>query len=255
MFRHRIGSRKKSTQASQYRVGRYGLTEPAAFRVTSTWLVTSAASAPRAAPRDESVTVDRNSAIAPTPSMDTPMNAIAPAVLTRMSAGVRVVPDIVAAAALAARFELVTPPGVTATGCTPNSSRPVTYEVPATATTAVIVYTMTEMSLATSSRVRPTGRASRYRSIPEPASPAMASPATTATATGRKIGSTMASAAAGYSDPLDSTADSSAGPWPGGGARWVTATKIATMAGSPHSSAMLTQLLGRRASLISSIPI
>src|SRR5215472_6653720 len=236
MFRHRIGSRKKSTQASQYRVGRYGLTEPAAFRVTSTWLVTSAASAPRAAPRDESVTVDRNSAIAPTPSMDTPMNAIA-------------------AAALAARFELVTPPGVTATGCTPNSSRPVTYEVPATATTAVMVYTMTEMSLATSSRVRPTGRASRYRSMPEPASPAMVSPATTATATGRKIGSTMASAAAGYSDPLDSTADSSAGPWPGGGARWVTATKIATMAGSPHSSAMLTQLLGRRASLISSIPI
>src|SRR6516165_6394266 len=129
MLRHRIGCRKKSTHASQYRVGRYGLTEPAAFRVTS------AASAPRAAPRDESVMVDRNSAIAATPSMDTPMNAIAPMVRTRMSAGVSVVPDSEVATPPAARFELATPVEVTGTGCTPNSSRPVTYEVTATATT------------------------------------------------------------------------------------------------------------------------
>ena len=74
----------------------------------------------------------------------------------------------------------------------------------------------------------------------------------TATATGRKIGSTIASAAAGYSEPLDSTADSSVGPWPGGGARWVTATNTATSTGSPHSSARLTQVRGRRASLTSS---
>src|ERR1022692_2144031 len=91
--------------------------------------------------------------------------------------------------------------------------------------------------------------------MPEPASPAMESPATTATATGRKIGSTIASAAAGYSDPLDRTADSSAGPWPGGGARWVTATNTATTTGSPHSSARLTQLLGRRTSFTSSTQI
>ena len=71
MSRHRIGSRKRSIQASQYRVGRYGRTEAAASSVTSTWLVTSTASAPIAAPSGESVSVDRNSAIAPTPSIDT----------------------------------------------------------------------------------------------------------------------------------------------------------------------------------------
>ena len=38
---------------------------------TSTWLATSAARAPSAAPSGESVSVDRNSAIAPTPSIDT----------------------------------------------------------------------------------------------------------------------------------------------------------------------------------------
>ena len=69
------------------------------------------------------------------------------------------------------------------------------------------------------------------------------------------MGSTIASAAAGYSDPLASTADSSAGPWPGGGARWVTATNTATSTGRPHSSARLTQLRGRRASFTSSTRI
>jgi len=38
--------------------------------VTSTWLTTSVASAPIAAANAESVSVDRNSATAPTPSME-----------------------------------------------------------------------------------------------------------------------------------------------------------------------------------------
>jgi hypothetical protein len=59
---------------------------------------------------------------------------------------------------------------------------------------------------------RPVGRASRYRSVPVDASPAIESPATTATDTGRKTGSTSASAAAGYNDPSDSTADRNALP-------------------------------------------
>src|ERR1700722_6169890 len=80
----------------------------------------------------------------------------------------------------------------------------------------------------------------------------MASPPTTATAMGRKTGSTMASAAAGYRFPLDRTSDSSVGPWPGGGTRCVTTTNTATSTGSPHSSARLTQFRGRRASLTSS---
>ena len=52
----------------------------AALRVTSTSLATRAASAPSAEPRAESVMVDRNNAIAATPSMDTVMKAIAPAI-------------------------------------------------------------------------------------------------------------------------------------------------------------------------------
>ena len=41
--------------------------------MTSTWLVTRAASAPSAAPSGESVSVERNSAIAATPSIDSAM--------------------------------------------------------------------------------------------------------------------------------------------------------------------------------------
>ena len=69
--------------------------------------------------------MERNSAIAPTPSMDTAMNAIAPTVLISTSPGVRLVPDSEVAATFAAMAELVTPREVTATGCAPNSSLPV----------------------------------------------------------------------------------------------------------------------------------
>src|ERR1700748_2859139 len=120
MLRHRMGWRKKSTQASQYRVGMYGLTAVAEFRVTRTSLATKAANAPRAAPSEESVTVDRNSAIAPTPSMDTAMNDTAPSVRSAISAGLSPVPD----SEVAAMLEVVRPPGVAATGCEPNSRMP-----------------------------------------------------------------------------------------------------------------------------------
>src|SRR5262245_48000291 len=91
--------------------------------------------------------------------------------------------------------------------------------------------------------------------MPLLASPAMASPATTATATGRKIGSTMASAAAGNNAPLASTADRNAGSSPGAGPILLIARKTATIVGSAHSSAMLTQVRGRRQSLASSTVI
>ena len=48
--RQKTGYRKKSIQASQYRVGRSGWTTVAALSVTSTSLATSAASAPNAEP-------------------------------------------------------------------------------------------------------------------------------------------------------------------------------------------------------------
>src|SRR6266545_275889 len=200
MSRQKIGWRKKSTQANQYRVGRYGLTPAAASSSTSTWLVTSTASAPNPAPSDESVSVDRNSAIAATPSMHTVMNPTVAS--TRSTSWVRLIgaPD-----------SEVTPPSSASVsgGAVPSSTTPAAYEVPTI----------------------------------------------TATATGRKIGSTIAIAAAGYSDPLLSTADRNAGPRPGGGARWVVARNTATVTGSAQSSPTVTQVRGRRSSLTSSTRI
>src|SRR6266545_854883 len=208
MSRQKIGWRKKSTQANQYRVGRYGLTPAAASSSTSTWLVTSTASAPNPAPSDESVSVDRNSAIAATPSMHTVMNPTVAS--TRSTSWVRLIgaPD-----------SEVTPPSSASAsgGAVPSSTTPAAYEVPTIA--------------------------------------AIASRTSTATATGRKIGSTIAIAAAGYSDPLLSTADRNAGPRPGGGARWVVARNTATVTGSAQSSPTVTQVRGRRSSLTSSTRI
>src|SRR5215472_18842338 len=141
MLRQTIGARKKSAQASQYRVGRYGLTDAAELRATRTPLVISAASAPSAAPRDESVSVEPNSAIDATPSMETPMNATAPSVRTAMSAGVIGVPDSDVATADAAR-----PREVTTTGLVPNSPAPVAYAVTATRITAPSKKAITEIS-------------------------------------------------------------------------------------------------------------
>src|SRR5499425_1753673 len=91
--RQKMGSRKKSIHASQYRVGRYGWMALAAFSVTSTSLATSAARDPIAAPIAESVSVDRKSAIAATPSIETVMNAMAPRTRSTRSRVVSGVPD------------------------------------------------------------------------------------------------------------------------------------------------------------------
>ena len=181
--------------------------------------------------------VDRHSAITPTPSIDSTMYAIAPSNRTTRSSGVSAVPD-----------NDVTPPGCpTAAGC-PNPNRPVPTRYDVSTINTIVISTNTAMptNFAASSRVLPTGRTSRYRSVPLVASPATASPANIATATGRKIGSTSASAAAGNSEPSRSTADRNAAPCPGGGVRCVVARKTATTAGSAHNSRTLTHILGRR---------
>src|SRR5919112_3198971 len=188
MSRQRIGSRKKSIQASQYRVGRYGRIAAAASSVTSTWLVTSTASAPIAAPSAESVTVDRNSAIAATPSIETTMYATVASSRSTRPAGLIVTPDSEVTSAGSA-----TP----ADGSPPNMVSPVISDVVSTAKIANSTKAISATSLATSRRVRPTGRTSRYRSVPVAASPATASPASTATETGRNTGMTSAIAAAG----------------------------------------------------------
>src|SRR5688500_17146866 len=109
----------------------------------------NAARAPRAAPREDSLTVDRNSAIAPTPSIETATYPIAANIRVESSVEVSVTPDTV----------------VTAVGSAGNSDTPTTNAVAATASTATTTYTTSATSLATSSRVRPTGRSSRYRSV------------------------------------------------------------------------------------------
>src|SRR6202021_3210627 len=80
-------------------------------------------------------------------------------------------------------------------------------------------------------------------------------PAPPATATGRNTGSTKASAAAGYSCPSSSTAERNALPCPGGGARCVTAMKMATTSGSAHISPIENQVRTRRTSLNNSTAI
>src|SRR5437763_12480893 len=100
MSRQNTGSRKKSIHASQYRVGRYGCTDDAASRVIRTSDVISTASAPNPAPSDELVSVDRNSAIAATPSIDTVMKATVPSTRNPSCTGVIGAPD-----------SEVTPPG------------------------------------------------------------------------------------------------------------------------------------------------
>src|SRR6266536_4186266 len=67
--------------------------DAAAFRVTSTSLAISTARAPNAEPSAESVTVERNSAIAATPSIDTVMKATAPPIRSSNCAAVSGAPD------------------------------------------------------------------------------------------------------------------------------------------------------------------
>src|SRR5690349_19863066 len=73
---------------------------------------------------------------------------------------------------------------------------------PATSVTAKTVPISSAAYLTASSRVRCTGTASRYRRVPVLASPAIASPAMIATASGRNSGSSTASAASPTNRPL-----------------------------------------------------
>src|SRR5690349_20210700 len=148
MSRHSTGSRKKSIQASQYRVGRYGRIAAAASRVTSTWLVTRTASAPMAAPSADSVNVDRNSAMAATPSIDTTMYATVPTSRSTSPTGVIVTPD--SDVTSAGRDTAVD-------GCAPNNAIPVRNDVTSTAPIANSTKVISDINLATRSRVRPTG--------------------------------------------------------------------------------------------------
>src|SRR5262249_45392125 len=112
---------------------------------TRIWLVTRAASAPSAAPSGESVTVDRNSAIAPTPSIETATYRTAPMMRAVTSFADRETPET----------------DVTAEAFAGKSVTPMAYEVTATATTATNTKSTIDVNLATSNRLRLTGRSKR----------------------------------------------------------------------------------------------
>ena len=196
---------------------------------------------PRLADCGASVIVDRHSPMATTASMDTVTKAMAMTVRQPTCTGDSTDPDTLTMAC-----EI---------GALPSRSRPTKKPTNATLTTATTTNTDTETSFRTSNLVRPTGRTSRYRSVPAWASPATASPAATATATGRNNGSTIASAAMPNSEPLAVTADRNAGPWPGRGAIPVQARSPATMVGSRLSSPTASHVLRRPNSLRSSTSI
>src|SRR6478672_2447733 len=75
-------------------------------------------------------------------------------------------------------------PDSSVTGPIGNSAAPVASEAATTTQQADSPYTTIAAYLAASSRARPAGTVSRYRSVPSPASPATESPETTATASG-----------------------------------------------------------------------
>src|SRR5215475_7053154 len=87
-------------------------------------------------------------------------------------------------------------------GPPPNRIRPSTAARVATSSVATSEKTMIAPNLTASSRVRPAGTASRYRSVPRLASPAIVSAEIAATAMGRKSGSSSASAASAANSPL-----------------------------------------------------
>src|SRR4030095_15337737 len=94
--------------------GTYGLSAAAASSRSSTWEVTSAARAPRAAARGESVTVAANKATAATPSID-----------QATEAGVTAVRQV-------ASWAAIVWPDTEGSGLTPNSHAPTAKATPAT---------------------------------------------------------------------------------------------------------------------------
>src|SRR5262249_25950600 len=139
---------------------------------SSTWLVIVRPSVVAIAAIGTSVSVETNSPIAPTAAMLAATYAATMVSRPRPEANETDVPD----------SSVTSPP--------PNRISPIS--TPTTATTALHAMHQATMPayLTASSRLRPTGTASRYRNVPVLASPDTESPATTDTAIGKKNGIT-----------------------------------------------------------------
>src|SRR3984893_2680815 len=177
------------------------------------------------APTGASVSVEMNMPMAARPSSDNATNTAARPIRNVPAASDNVSPDSVVTAPIGKRMEPAISPAI------------------ATANVATKQKMVTVVALMTSSRVRPTGRDSRYRSVPRVASPATASPATIATARGRKNGSVTVRPTRAAKTPLLVIWSKKRGPDPGLGPspERRTATAIGTAASTSSNTRVRTR--------------
>src|SRR4051794_28556998 len=162
------------------------------------------------APTGTAVRVDRNSPMADNPSRDTAWYAAISSILTSASSGSTRSPES------------------SATGPTGKIAQPMPAPASATASGADIQNTAAPAYLTSSSRTRPAGATSRYRSVPSPASPAMVSPAPTPMVTGRNSGRKSSNAVTATKSPFWLIRSRNAGPLPGGTAEETLGTTAIT---------------------------
>src|SRR5699024_4001897 len=137
-------------------------------------------------------------------------------------------------------------PETSVTGPTPNSAVPITHPAIRIAAGAATQNRAAPAYFTSSSRSRPAGPTSRYRSVPCPASPAIETPATTATVSGRNNGVVITSAVTEANIPFWVTLAKKGGPWPCWGGSAENHTTTASNTGMTASAASIAQVRRRR---------
>src|SRR5699024_4189889 len=137
-------------------------------------------------------------------------------------------------------------PETSVTGPTPNSAVPITQPAIRIAAGAATQNRAAPTYFTSSRRSRPAGPTSRYRNVPWPASPAIESPATTATVSGRNNGVVITSAVTEANIPFWVTLAKNGGPWPGWGGSAENHTTTASNTGITASAASIAQVRRRR---------
>src|SRR6266496_4945638 len=173
--------------------------------------------------------------IAANPSSDTATRIAARPIRSVPAASDSVSPDSVVTSPIGNRIEPAMSPAI------------------ATANVATKQNTVTVVALRTSSRVRPTGRDNTYRNVPRFASPATESPATIATARGRKNGNVTVRPTSAAKTPLLVIWSKKRGPCPGLGPSPERRTATATATGTAASTNSNTRVRTRRNSSPSSV--
>src|SRR5947209_3840246 len=190
----------------------------------------------------ESVSVETNRPTATSPSMDRPTTPAAASVRPIPSSREIVVPD-----------KVVTRPRG-------NSTAPARRPAAATVAAAARQNVAAVAILLASRRVRPTGRTRSDRRVPSPPSPAIESPATRDTPSGRKKGRTTVSPAIAAKTPLWETWARNAGassPRPRGPPDSLTAmaSRTGTPARAPRAARVRARLNSSHSSLANIEPL